>query len=167
MNEYPLLFTFREIVEGNGFVAGVECNGRGLMVNAGDEGWHLSGVEPGALSELGGSPHEAYFYFRKAFTQALKVIAGDARDFKDFEGQLTAFGGWVDQVEAERWQAAREQLRGGGECDAPFQELPKETAEEPRGVRAVCLDKPRDESEVRSVAGPDVVGIPAELPTAA
>jgi hypothetical protein len=164
MNEYPLLFTFREIVEGSGFVAGVVCNGRALMVNEGDEGWHVSGVEPGALSELGSAPHEAYFYFRQSFTDALRVLARDAGDYRQFETFVHGFFDRRDDDEGQRWVAAREKVRAGAECDAPFKELPKETAEEPRGVEVVRLDppqqKPGEQSAVAHViARTEQVGI--------
>lgn len=163
MNEYPLLFTFRDIIEGNGFVAGVICNGRALMVNCGEEGWHISGVQPGALSELGGSPHEAYFYFRQGFTQGVKVLAADASDFADFERRLHAAFDWVDADEEARWEAAREQVRSGAEPDAPFKKLPKESAEEPRGIEAVRMDLPKNgPAAARAVAVTETVNIATE-----
>lgn len=163
MKELPLLFTIREIIEGPGYVAGVVCDGRALMVEAGDEGWHVSGVEPGALSELGGTQLEAYTYFRHAFTHALKVLASEASTYEAFAERLEQFCAYKDSEDEQRWEAARQQLRAGAEVDGPFKELPKEKAEEPRGVRVVRLDyqaRAADQKEAaRTVAVEDKVGI--------
>jgi hypothetical protein len=152
MNEYPLLFTIREVIEGSGFVAGVVCNGRALMASEGEDGWHASGVEPGALSELGGTPHEAYFHFRQAFSDSLRVLATDSEDFAGFEKRVRQWCGHVDREEEQRWLQARKQVQAGAETDAPFKQLPKETAEAPRGVVVVRLDVPQGQPEQRKVA---------------
>lgn len=171
MTEYPLLFTIREIVEGPGFVAGVVCDGRALMVNEGDEGWLVSGVEPGALSEYGATPLEAYSYFRQSFANALKILATDAFSYEAFAESLERFFAYKDLEEDRRWQAAREQIRAGVELDGPFKELPKEKAEEARGMRVVRLDyqaKASDQKEAaRTVAVAEEVGIPTALTPAA
>lgn len=161
MTEYPLLFTFREIVEGPGFVAGVVCDGRALMVNVGEDGWHVSGVQPGALSEMGDAPHEAYFYFRRAFSDSLRVLASGAPTFESFELSVRAFFAQDDE-EARRWDAARAAVRAGAEPDGPFLELPLEKAEAPRGLQVVRLDyqKPNDQTAAaRTLAQQEQVGI--------
>ena len=150
MNEYPLLFTIRDIVDGGNFVAAVVCNGSALMTDEGDEGWHCSGVEPGGVSELGDSPHEAYFFFRQAFTDSLKVFARDSSSFADFETRLLAFFARKDAEDEARWLRSRDEIRSGASVDGPFRELPKETAEEPRGLTVVRLDfqKPGEQPAV-------------------
>lgn len=164
MKELPLLFTIREIVEGPGYVAGVVCDGRALMVDEGEDGWLVSGVEPGALAEFGASPLEAYSAFRHAFTDALKVLASDAYDYESYSVSLQRFFEAKDIEDDVRWQAARRQLQEGAEVDAPFKELPKEKAEEPRTMTVVRLDyqaKAADQrAAAQTVAVPDEVGIP-------
>ena len=49
MTKYPLLFTFRDKIEGRDFVAEVVAHGRVLAVEE-QEGWWLYGVQPGASS---------------------------------------------------------------------------------------------------------------------
>lgn len=168
MNQYPLLFTIREIVEGQGFVAGIVCNGRALMVNEGADGWHCSGVEPGGLSELGETAPEAYYFFRQAFTDAVRVLAGDSANYSDFEARFEAFFAHKDSEEEQRWTKARQVVRAAKDVDGPFKELPKETAEEPRGCSVVRLDFQRPErqqSEVaRQIARAEQVGIAVPLP---
>lgn len=39
MTRYPLLFGFRDLIAGNGFVAGVAINGRALLVDEDDGFW--------------------------------------------------------------------------------------------------------------------------------
>ena len=53
MTHYPLLFGFRDLVAGNGFVAGVNLNGRALLADEGD-GFVMYGVNPGGIA-AGGS----------------------------------------------------------------------------------------------------------------
>jgi hypothetical protein len=163
MNEYPLLFTFREMVDGGNFVAGVVCDGRALMVNAGEDGWHVSGVEPGGLSEIGATQYEAYSYFRQGFTHALRVFAEDAKDYPEFEKAVSRFFDRKDAEEEERWFAARSALRAGAELgDTPFKELPRETAEEKRCCLVKRLDFQPAPGDIRQVAGPpDEVGVPS------
>lgn len=169
MNEYPLLFTIREIVEGQGFVAGIVCNGSALMVNEDADGWHCSGVEPGGLSELGETAPEAYYFFRQAFTDAVRILAGDSTNYSDFETRFNAFFAHKDTVEEQHWANARAAIRAGKDVgDGPFKELPKETAEEPRGCSVVRLDFQRTErqqSEVaRQIARAEQVGIAVPPP---
>jgi hypothetical protein len=120
---------------------------------------------------LGASQPEAYFYFRHAFTHALKVLATDAYSFEDFAASLERFFAHKDTEDEQRWEAARQQLGAGAEVDGPFKELPKEKAEEPREVRIVRLDyqaKPADQKEAaRTVAVEDKVGLATALTPAA
>ena len=172
MNEFPLLFTIREIVPGGDFVAGVVCDGRALIVKADDGGWHCSGVEPGALSELGETEYEAYHFFRQAFSDSLRVLAADSADFADFERRLTQFFGAKDVEDEQRWNAAREALReilrSGKEPDGPFRELPKKTVDMPRSIKTWRMDyRPAEqdrhrESAQKIAAANDQVGLPLE-----
>ena len=76
---YPITFTFRDDVNGVGFLARVTACGRALIVNEGD-GWWLYGVEPGGMAASGETASDAHIRFRRAFTKILFDIAGDARD---------------------------------------------------------------------------------------
>src|SRR2546422_8539608 len=59
---FPYTPLFRsEIVAGNGYLARVTANGRGLLVK--EEDWWLYGVEPGGMSEHGQTTQEATLKF--------------------------------------------------------------------------------------------------------
>lgn len=74
MEYYPLLFTFRDKVSGNGFLANVVAHGRSLASQEKD-GWWIYGVEPGDLAAGGTTFAKAQCEFRKAFTTILFDIA--------------------------------------------------------------------------------------------
>ena len=88
---YPILFTYRDILAGNGFVAGIEVRGRYLMADESEEGVWVYGVNPGGLSAVGDSQKEATSAFREAYRESLFDIAGDARTFDDFKSAITHF----------------------------------------------------------------------------
>lgn len=143
MDEYPLLFTYREMVTGDGFMAGVILDGRALLLDEKKDGWWAYGVEPGALSETGDSPHEALFYFRQAYASVLVELARDAQgSFERFQALAENFFAQKDPEDEKRWLAAREVLSSGkGEPIESLSGLPREKAESPRRILVVRLDE--------------------------
>ena len=57
MPQYPLLFGYRDLVMGNGFMAGVTTEGRALLVDEDGGAW-MYGVNPGGVA-AGGHDHGA------------------------------------------------------------------------------------------------------------
>jgi hypothetical protein len=141
MKAYPLLFTFKELVSGNGFLAGVSLGGRGLMVHEGDEdGWWFYGVEPGSAAEGGATPQEAHLRFREAFKAVLLDIASEVDAFDSFEAEVRRCLGTKDEAEEARWLAAVVTLREADEAESPFDDLPRRPAEtKPAGLEVVQL----------------------------
>jgi len=140
---YPLIFTFRDDVDGEGFLARVTIRGRALMVDEGD-GWWLYGVEPGGMAESGGTPHEAYQRFRRAFTAVLFETAVDAKSFDDFESEIRRFARETDQEEEARWLEVSAAIRSGEIVpEAPFDSLPRKSADLPVEVQVERLDEPQ------------------------
>jgi len=142
MKEFPLLFTFRDMVAGNGFIAGVTISGRALMTDEGEGGWWVYGVRPGALSESGDTPQAAYLAFRTALQETLFHFAERSADFFALHADIERFFGQVDAEEERRWVSAREAIKGGAAVDAPFTELPQDRSLRPCFVEVVRLDKP-------------------------
>lgn len=130
MTHYPLIFTLRDVVSGNGFLAGVTLTGRALMVKEDENEWWVYGVRPGALAEVGTTPQEAYLKFRNTYKNVLFDIAAEAASFDAFKGEVEQFYYQPDEHEERRWQEALDELRRG-ECqpEAPFTELPRVQAE--------------------------------------
>ena len=54
-DRYPLMFTYRDVISGDGFLAGITLSGRALMIKENDE-WWMYGVRPGAIAETGKTP---------------------------------------------------------------------------------------------------------------
>lgn len=138
---YPMIFTIRELVSTEPFLAGVTVRGRGLLVPE-DGSWWFSGVEPGGVAVSGGSPQEAYLRFIEAFKTILSEISAEAKNFKEFAEQVTEFVQDADREDEVRWLEAAAAIRSGAlKPDAPFSSLPKEPAESPCYVQVEPLDK--------------------------
>ena len=138
MTHYPLLFGFRDLVAGNGFVAGVDLSGRALLVNEGDGFW-MYGVNPGGIAAGGGTAGEAHSQFRSAYRSVLFDIAAEAVDYAEFEREVTSFVEATNQPTAAEWDEAVLEVRRG-KVDADW--LPKRKAESRIGVQISLLDHP-------------------------
>lgn len=106
MTHYPLLFGFRDLVAGRGFLAGITVNGRALLVHDDDLGYWMYGVNPSGLSAGGPDVGEALRSFRETYRTVLFDIAEDANTFEEFKVEVHRFfdetGGflsdWTDAV---------------------------------------------------------------------
>lgn len=111
MTQYPLLFGFRDLVAGRGFLAGVAVNGRALLVHDDENGYWMHGVNPGGLSAGGADPGAAQRAFRETYRTILFDISAEAKDFDGFKFQVEQFfheassrllSQWTDAVQAVR-----------------------------------------------------------------
>lgn len=140
MKHYPLLFAFRDKVAGNGFLADVAAHGRALAAQE-EEGWWISGVEPGDIAAGGTNFAEATVEFRNAFTAVLFDIADDARDQQTFKAGVETFFAAMDTVAAQEWQTALADVRSGRiTADALSEGLPTKPADSPRGVEITIFE---------------------------
>src|SRR5213075_2157779 len=87
---YPLLFSRREKVEGNGFIARVIVSGRILLTEEDGEFW-VEGINPGGFAATGKSANEALAQFCLDFLAILFDIANDAEDFEGFREEVGRF----------------------------------------------------------------------------
>ena len=138
MTHYPLLFGFRDLIAGNGFVAGVDLSGRAVLVDEGDGFW-MYGVNPGGVAAGGGTPGEAQSEFRSAYRSVLFDIAAEAKDYDDFEREVKSFVTATNKPTEAEWDEAVSEVRQG-KVDADW--LPKRRAESRIGVQIVLLDHP-------------------------
>lgn len=145
MTHYPLIFTVRDTVSGDGFLAGVTLSGRALMVHEQDDGkWWIYGVRPGALAETGNTPQETFSRFRNSYKTVLFDIAEEVSNFEEFKQEVERFYYEPDEEEERRWMAAFLALRSGEVVPEPpfFSELPKEPPEKrPTQIAVERLDK--------------------------
>ncbi len=140
----PLIFTFREAVASEGFIAGVSITGRVLACREDDSEWWFYGVAPGAMAEGGATTGEAYARFVLALRNVLTDAATAAKTFDTFKFEVERFVAQEDSEEAERWSSAVEAHRLGRVVPDPaFDDIPRRAADGiPFGVEVVQLDRP-------------------------
>lgn len=158
MSRYPLLFTFRDIVVGRSFVAGVEVDGRALLVEEREGDFWMYGIEPGAIAAHGGTFEEAHQSFREAHRLALYDIAHEVPSFAEFEAEVRLYHDSLPERTLADWEAAVEEVRKGA---ITLSGLPKQDASSQRrlAVRQVELEPDTNES----IMAPALVGgSPAE-----
>ncbi len=126
----PLLFTIRERVSGNGFLADVAAHGRALAVRESEGVW-IYGVNPGGIAGSGKNETEAYVEFRKAFVSAVFDIAEDSEEFSEFKREVQAFFNDTNRPTENDWLAAVQEARAG---KIIAEGIPKQPAESPRYV---------------------------------
>jgi hypothetical protein len=139
MKHYPILFTFRDKVSGDGFLADVTVHGRALAAQE-EDGWWMYGVEPGDLAAGGATFVEAGVEFRKTFTAILFDIAEEAKTSRSFKAEVNRFFRGVNRPTEEEWQAALREVRAGRTvAEAIAYGLPIQPAESPRFVEVRLL----------------------------
>jgi hypothetical protein len=139
MTSYPLLFSRRELVEGNGFVAGVALHGRLLLTDEGGESW-VEGVNPGGIVAKGDSPGQALAEFCSEYRVVLFDIAAEARSFEEFKAEVERFFKETSPAASRDWTAAVEAVRAG-KVDADW--LRKQPADSPLGIDVVLVQQPQ------------------------
>ena len=142
MLHYPLMFTFRDAISGNGFLAGITLSGRALMVHE-DDSWWIYGVRPGAIAESGQTPQEAFLRFKNTYKTVLFDIAEEFTDFESFKKEVERFHLEPDDEDERRWEEAFSAFRSGKiQPEPPFSSLPQEAPEKrPTEVKVERLDQ--------------------------
>lgn len=110
MKQLPLVFTFKQIVLGDGFVAGVSMRGRALLEDGGEETW-ITGVAPAGLAGGGIDRASAFADFRKGWAEILFDIASDSTSFSDFKDRCSDFLATARESITQEWLAALEEVR--------------------------------------------------------
>ena len=131
MQPCPLLFTYRDTVFGNGFVAEViATNGRALFVEDDGEFWFY-GVNPGGMAASGQSPDEAHAAFRSRFRHVLADFAAAAATINEFRGAVEQFFSETNEPTEQDWTAAVEAVRAG---QVSAEGVPQKPAASPRSI---------------------------------
>jgi hypothetical protein len=118
MSHFPLFFTFRDHVFGNGFLAGVISHGRILCATENDEHW-VYGVQPGGIAAPGDNPKLALDAYRQTFTDALIDIAAESPSFEEFKAAVSKFFNEINVSMEEDWRRAVDAVRKQ-EVDLPI-----------------------------------------------
>ena len=151
MTRYPLLFGFRDLIAGKGFVASVSLKGRALLVDEEARGFWMYGVNPGGVAAQGATAGRVQDAFRAAYRSVLTGIAAQARGYSELEREMNGFVEATNHPTAAEWQEAVFAIREGKVCT---DHLPKRTAESRIGVQILLLEHPvpfthlRDEAEL-------------------
>lgn len=163
IQHHPLMFTFRDIISGDGFLAGITVSGKALMLYE-DERWCIYGVRPGALAASGETPQGALLDFRKRFKEVLFDIADESRTFEAFRQEVERFFYEPDREDERRWEDALIAVRTGNFVpESPFSELPKQSPE----IRPTQITVERLDGESKRFMPSDNVADVYLFPTAA
>jgi len=141
MTRYPILFNRRELIEGNGFVAGVAVRGRALLTDEEEEGeYWVEGVNPGGFAARGGSPSEALAAFVAELRTVLFDIATDGRSFEEFRADVEKFFHETNKIALAEWEEAVQEVRNGR---VKVDWLTHRPAESPLGIEVLLIRQPQ------------------------
>jgi hypothetical protein len=143
MTDYPVMFTVRDTVSGDGYLAGVTLTGRAIITRE-DDKWWVYGVRPAPIAESGETPQEAFLRFRNSYKNVLFGFAGCSTKYENFREAVEQFYHQPDQEEEKRWVAAFCAIRSGEVKPEPpfFSALPKEDPDtRPTQIAVERLDK--------------------------
>ena len=129
IQHHPLMFTFRDAISGDGFLAGISVSGKALMLYE-DERWWMYGVRPGAIADNGETPQAAFLQFRNRYKEVLFDVADECGTFETFKQEVQRFFYELDTEEERRWEDALTAIRTGKFIpESSFSELPKQSPE--------------------------------------
>ncbi len=106
------LFSFKDLIAGNGFIALVSMDGRVVQGEYGSDFEWLYGVQPGGIS--GGTEGD----FKIGYLSVLCDIAAEARSFEEFSAEVRKFFEQVNEPESRIWKEELRVLRGIAGQDA-------------------------------------------------
>lgn len=118
----PLFFSFKQVVSGNGFIAGVRMNGRAILEEGG-ESW-ITGVSPVGFAAGGPDRGTAFFEFRKAWCSILFDIAAESASFEEFKNASQEFLGSEVASTTSKWMFALEAVRKVEYVDPTLRQVP-------------------------------------------
>lgn len=132
LKNHPLLLTLRDVISGDGFLAGITLSGRALVRLEEDGKWWMYGVRPAGIAESGISVEDTFLRFRKKYQETMFDIAQESRTYEEFKAEVERFFEEPDaNPEDERlWEEALAGIRFDKLAPpAPFANLPRESPE--------------------------------------
>jgi len=158
---YPLIFTYKDAVSGNGFLAGVQITGRALITKEDDQ-WCMYGVTPAGIAETGSTPNETFKSFRERYRVVLYDIAAEVSSFDAFHAEVSSFFYEGDPSEEEIWTEAHRLLKSGEvTLEEPFSKLKKEAPEGcPVKIMVIRLDTQAHQTFTPNDNVPDIYLMP-------
>jgi len=133
---FPLVFTFKDLLAGRGFIVAVETVGRVILAHEA-EGWTIYGVNPGGVAGGAEDRSAALADFRRSYTEVLDDIAHEAPDFAAFTRSAEAVLYQTNEDAAAEWERLRARVRAG---EVTLDDMQRHTGEvEPR-VTVSCVE---------------------------
>ena len=114
MPDYPLMFSVRDAISGNGFLAGVTMSGRVMIRLEDDDKWWMYGVRPTGITAFGNTPEEAFLRFRENYKNVLFDLAEDSSSYETFRDEVDALYSQANEEEERNWESALKAIRAGG-----------------------------------------------------
>jgi len=131
LTQHPILITLRDVISGDGFLAGITLSGRALMRQE-DGAWWMYGVRPAPIAESGKTIEEAFSRFRNRYKEVLFDMAQESRDFDQFKASVERFfyESDADSEDERLWEESLRAIRAAN-CapPEPFAKLPREAPE--------------------------------------
>lgn len=113
MTPLPILFSFRQVVTGKNFIAGV-CFKGAALVSQDDEGWLASGVYPCGMSAEGSSVEHAIAELRAEINLTLEDSAFAAKgSFEAFKKDVEHLYNQKGVNTLRSFELARESVKSG------------------------------------------------------
>lgn len=146
--QYPLLFTYRDTLFGNGFLMEVQAvNGRALCVREAEDEYWVYGINPGGMAAHGADPAAAHAAFRKTFSHILIDLAHASNSFEQFQAAVQTFFDDTNEGYEADWRRA---LPGVQRGEVTLEGIPTVPANSPRSItvtlKQVELVTPQDNS---------------------
>lgn len=138
MSRYPIIFGLRDLIQGDGFLAGIAVDGRALLHDEGDYIW-VEGVNPGGFAGTGSNQGEAIEDFRRAYLAVVYDIASEEKSFEGLKAAIERFFHNSGDQPVRDWEAAVKDVREG-KVDAPW--MTRRSADTPLQIRVVEIAKP-------------------------
>ena len=129
MDRLPLLFLFKNTVQGNGFQAYVTVQGRALVERGAEEEGEVwvTGVQPGGIAEGAQDEQQAYEKFNTLYTHVLADAAAETKNFDMFTVEVRHFFNEVCVPAEEAWWKAVRAVRTEGYTEESLEKKPAGT----------------------------------------
>lgn len=111
MKLYPLVFSFRDIIAGNGYVATVAMDGRVVLAEENDQDVWMFGVQPGGIAGGDRQKETAFVEFQNSYSSVLYDFAAEATSFDEFKEKVTAFFSEINGPNLVDWESSLAEVR--------------------------------------------------------
>ena len=127
---WPLVFSYRGLVNGKGFSAIVDAVCRVLAEEEESGRIWMNGAEPGGFAAGGSDIESAHKALTEMFRELLLDTAEEAKSFEDFRSEMERFFGDTDRGVNQAWIRAWQDNRAGTLDCEPLQWMIRATGNE-------------------------------------